>query len=69
MGIQGGFMEFVYCPSCGDPVAGALLAEGEAMECAHCQDKFPFERRNLRSGIVVYDENARRWKVGKPPRK
>ena len=66
MAISGGHMAYVLCPSCDDPVAGSLPAEGETLECVHCHHKFPFETRNVRSGIVVYDEKTDRWRVGKP---
>ena len=53
-------MDYVPCPNCGDPVAGTL--EGELI-CIHCNHKFPFDKSQVRNGIVVYDDATRRWKA------
>ncbi len=70
MAIQGDVMQYVLCPVCGDPVGGRFPASREngKLTCAHCFNSFPFNQQDVRSGVVVYDEDARRWKVGNPPR-
>lgn len=68
MSIQGGVMQYVLCPGCGDPVAGRLPTAGEdqKLTCAHCRTTFPFKRQDVRSGVVLYDEKTGRWNLGKP---
>jgi len=60
VGGGGGNMDYVPCPNCGDPVAGKL--EGELI-CIHCNQKFQFDKSQVRNGIVVYDDVTRRWKA------
>jgi hypothetical protein len=55
-------MQYVLCPNCGDPVAGSLVGE---LTCVHCKEEFQFDASKVRTGIVLYDEGANRWKVGK----
>lgn len=65
MPARGGFTQYVRCPYCSDPVAGHLPSprEEQKLTCARCQRTFPFDKHELRSGIVLYDEEANRWKV------
>jgi transcription elongation factor Elf1 len=69
MPMQGSVVQYVLCPVCGDPVAGRLPARGgeRTLTCAHCRNSFPFTQQDVRSGVVVYDEEAQRWKLGNPP--
>lgn len=48
MAIQGGVMQYVLCPVCGDPVGGrfpALGKNGKKLTCTHCRNSFPFNQR------------------------
>jgi len=57
----GGFMRYVVCPKCGDPVASRLAGE---LTCVQCKEKFTFDESQVRSGVVLFDSRADRWKVG-----
>ena len=59
--VSGGVMRYVLCPKCGDPVAGRLTAE---LTCVHCKEQFAFDQSEARTGILLYDENNNRWRVG-----
>lgn len=56
-------MNYVICPKCGDPVAGAIPPPISTLTCVHCKHGFPFNAGAVRSGLVVFDEDADRWKV------
>jgi len=55
-----GVMQYVLCPKCGDPVAGRLTAE---LTCVHCKKRFPFDKSEVRTGIVLFDEAKNGWIV------
>jgi hypothetical protein len=54
-------MRYVVCPKCGDPVAGRLTNE---LTCVNCKESFALAEFQVRTGIVVYDQGTRRWKIG-----
>jgi ribosomal protein L37AE/L43A len=57
---QGG-VRFVYCPKCGDPVAGRLTKQ---LTCVHCKETFALDESQVQTGIVWYNASTRRWQVG-----
>jgi len=65
MSLQGGQMNYVLCHKCGDPVAGRIPSGNEArqLECTHCHERFEFTDSEIKSGIVVYDNVLKRWRV------
>lgn len=62
---RGGFMSYVLCPKCGDPVAGRIPQPPDELKltCAHCKEAFLFQPGDLRSGLVFYNPDTNRWKV------
>ena len=57
-------MRYVDCPKCGDPVVVVFELTKEPT-CKHCKEIFPLDESLVRTGVVIYDQNTGRWKVGK----
>lgn len=55
--------QFVFCPSCGDPVPGPFPRTGEFVECSYCKDTFPFDAQSARTALIEYHEPERRWAI------
>jgi hypothetical protein len=64
---RGGLMSYVLCPNpkCGDPVAGRIPQSPEELKltCVHCKETFAFKASEVRSGLVFYNTETKRWGV------
>jgi ribosomal protein S26 len=58
---KGGQMQYVYCPKCGDPIAAPLTQQ---LTCRNCKESFPLDASQVCTGIVTYNRDTNRWRVG-----
>jgi hypothetical protein len=68
--MNAGHMSYTTCTKCNDPIPAPLISRDkeQMVTCANpaCLNNFPFDPEKIETGVVLYDEQANRWKLNRP---